>query len=84
MPAPSRMFMSGGYGGRRTVDAAISEAARSRSAEAHHDTYRGWKISHNPARPITGQWRAERHGVGLCAGDRDALLRMIDAKIAQP
>lgn len=32
MPAPSRMFMSGGYGGRRTVDAAISEAARNYEA----------------------------------------------------
>lgn len=40
MPAPSRMFMSGGYGGRRTVDAAISEAARSRAeAPARTDYY---------------------------------------------
>lgn len=31
MPTPSRMFMAGGYGGRRVVDAALSQAARERA-----------------------------------------------------
>jgi hypothetical protein len=45
-------------------------------------TYRGWSISFSDARPVTGKWRAERHGVGMGAGTEDALYRMIDAKVA--
>lgn len=41
MPAPSRMFMSGGYGGRLTVDAALSQAARER-APSHT-----WRVERN-------------------------------------
>ena len=40
----------------------------------------GWKITYNPNRPVTGTWRAERFGVGLSAGNKEQLLRMIDTK----
>lgn len=42
--------------------------------------YKGWTISYSAARPITGQWRAVRHGVSISAGTRAALLRMIDTR----
>ncbi len=42
--------------------------------------YQGWNYAHNPARPVTGQWRATRHGVGMCAGTEAQLKRMIDVR----
>ncbi len=45
--------------------------------------HKGWEINYNPSRPVTGVWRAERFGVGMCAGTFDALIRMIDTKIAE-
>lgn len=45
--------------------------------------YRGWHTTYSEARPVTGRWRAERFGVGLSAGSRDALLRMIDQKVEE-
>lgn len=45
--------------------------------------YGGWKYSYNHSLPVTGRWRAERFGVGMCAGTEEALKRMIDAKNEQ-
>lgn len=45
--------------------------------------YRGWEISFNDSLPVTGKWRAERFGVGMCAGTEAAILRMIDTKTAE-
>ena len=42
--------------------------------------YYGWRISFNPFLPATGQWRAEKHGVGMCADSRDALYTMIEQR----
>lgn len=42
--------------------------------------YRGWRINYSASRPVTGQFRAERAGVGLCASTRSALEMMVDAK----
>ena len=42
--------------------------------------YRGWSYNFDRYRPVTGQWRAEQHGVSMCAGSEDALKRMIDSK----
>jgi len=44
--------------------------------------YRGWKIDHNPGRPVTGVWMARRYGVTLSAGTRPALERMVDVHMA--
>lgn len=46
-------------------------------------TYRGWDIWHDRFQPVTGQWRAMRFGVGMCAGTKEALHRMIDSRIAE-
>ena len=43
--------------------------------------YSGYQITYNPSAPVTGKWRAVRHGVSLCANDKPMLQRMIDAKI---
>ncbi len=45
--------------------------------------YRGWTVTTSPTRPVTGTWRAERHGVGMCAGTYEALKRMIDTRIEE-
>lgn len=37
----------------------------------------GWTIHRGPAHPVTGQWRARRHGVGMSAGTYEALVSMI-------
>jgi hypothetical protein len=43
-------------------------------------THRGWTVTYHAGHPVTGQWRARRWGVGMCAGDKASLLRMIDAR----
>lgn len=43
--------------------------------------YRGWKITYNINRPVTGKYVAERHGVTVCATTRVAIERMVDARI---
>ena len=43
----------------------------------------GWSITYSAARPVTGQWRAARFGVGMCANSREALIRMIDVNNAE-
>ena len=43
--------------------------------------YSGYQITYNPSAPITGKWRAVRHGVSLCANDKPMLMRMIATKI---
>lgn len=46
--------------------------------------YRGWKITYDRYRPVTGVWRAEKHGVGMCAGNLAQLHRMIDTRVEWP
>lgn len=41
--------------------------------------YRGWAIWLDRTR-TSCQWRASRHGVGLCANDVVSLKNMIDVK----
>jgi hypothetical protein len=38
---------------------------------------RGWRVYHMSEAPVTGQWKAIRHGVEMCAGTQEALTRMI-------
>lgn len=45
--------------------------------------YRGYKIVHNPSAPVTGRWRGERFGVGLCNGTKEELLRCIDRRLEE-
>lgn len=47
---------------------------------APEGVFEGWKYDHSFSRPVTGRWRAERQGVGLCAGDLEALKSMIRTK----
>lgn len=47
------------------------------------NTYKGWTVTYSDKRPVTGIWRAERFGVGMCAGSLEALQRMIDTRIAE-
>lgn len=44
--------------------------------------YRGWAVTYDAERPVTGRWRAEWHGVGMNAATKEALLRMIDTRMA--
>lgn len=44
-------------------------------------TYKGWLISYNPNNPVTGTWRAERFGVGMCHNSEAAVKRMVDYKV---
>jgi hypothetical protein len=54
-----------------------------RAVERERLDYRGWSMGYSARAPVTGAWRATRHGVGMCAGTADALKRMIDAKHAE-
>lgn len=45
--------------------------------------YRGYKITHDPRLPVTGTWRAERFGVGMCNNSEESIKRMVDAKVAE-
>ena len=45
--------------------------------------YNGWHITYNPNLPITGQWRAERFGVGMCNNSLESIKRTILNKIEQ-
>ena len=40
----------------------------------------GWVILHQPTKPITSKWQAERNGVTMCAGTYDALVSMINTR----
>lgn len=51
-------------------------------APTNHGSYKGWSIDYDVRRPVTGTWRAERYGIGMCAGTKEALYRMIDTKVA--
>lgn len=44
------------------------------------DTHKGWVITFNRNRPVTGAWRAEKFGVGMCNNSRESLVKMIDVK----
>jgi len=43
--------------------------------------YRGWEITYNDRRPVTGVFEAESHGVTMSAGTRAAIFQMIDQRI---
>lgn len=43
--------------------------------------YKGWKLDLNPVSSVTGQFRAERMGVEVDAGDVMALGRIVDSRI---
>jgi len=43
--------------------------------------YRGWTIKYWPVG--AQHWKAERHGVGMCAQSQAAIKRMIDIKISE-
>jgi hypothetical protein len=45
--------------------------------------YRGWTYGYDAGAPVTGRWRATRHGVGVCASTEEALKRLIDFKVAE-
>lgn len=45
--------------------------------------YRGWTYNYDGRRPVTGVWRAERHGVGMCAGNEASLKKMIDVRVTE-
>lgn len=49
----------------------------------NREEYKGWVITYNPSLPVTGKWRAEQFGVGMCAGTKEAIKRMIDAKVLE-
>jgi len=44
------------------------------------NSYLGWTIFFDPTKPVTGNYRARKWGVGLCAGSYEALIRMIRNK----
>jgi hypothetical protein len=48
-----------------------------------HDNsnYKGWTITYDANRPVTGTWRAERYGVGVCHNSLEGVKRLVDAKI---
>jgi len=43
--------------------------------------YRGWDYNFDPKRPVSGQWRATRAGVGMNTNSEKGLKRMIDQKL---
>ena len=45
-------------------------------------TYKGWRIYDNGPdyHPVTGRWRAVRHGVGMGHPTWEGLRRMIDTR----
>lgn len=45
------------------------------------NVHRGWHVYGDYAAPVTSQWKANRHGVGMCAGSLSALLAMIDRRV---
>lgn len=45
--------------------------------------YKGWDLTYSAARPVIGQWEAERFGVVISAGSEDAIKRMVDTRIAE-
>ena len=45
--------------------------------------YRGWNYDFSQNRPVTGAWRATRHGVGICNNSEESLRRMIDTKVTE-
>lgn len=50
---------------------------------SHGDVYCRWTVRYQPEAPVTGRWRATRHGVGMCANTITLLARMIDQKHAE-
>lgn len=49
-------------------------------AIAKRINYKGWIITYDRDRPITGQWRGERYGVGVSNNSLEAVKKQIDYK----
>ena len=45
--------------------------------------YRGWRITYDPLRQVTGTWRADRYGVGMCNNSEEFIRRMVDTKVEE-
>lgn len=45
------------------------------------NVHRGWHVFVDRAAPLSGRFKANRHGVGMCAGSPAALIRMIDRRV---
>lgn len=45
--------------------------------------YCGWRITYDRHRPVTGTWRADRHGVGLCNNSKESIEQMVNTKVAE-
>lgn len=43
--------------------------------------YKGFTITYDRNRPVTGTWRAECFGVGMCNSSKESILRMVDTKV---
>lgn len=43
--------------------------------------YRGWTISYDLTRPVSGRWRAERRGVGMNYFSEDGIKLLVDISI---
>jgi len=63
--------------------AGTSQSRLSRIKSTEPDFYRGWYITYDPTRPVTGTWHAERFGVGMGNNSKESLVRMIDTKIKE-
>ena len=48
-----------------------------------NNDYRGWFVYFNPTLPVSGQWRAVRHGVGMNNNSEAGVKRMIDVKVRE-
>lgn len=45
--------------------------------------YKGYTIYEHHGAPVTGRWRAEHFGVGMCNSTREGLMRMIDQRVRE-
>ena len=45
--------------------------------------YKGWTIRRDDDAPVTGRWRADRHGVGMCNNTVERIIRMVDVRDAE-
>lgn len=47
------------------------------------NVHKGWHVTGDRAAPVTGRWKASRHGIGMCAGSYEELVDMIDRRVAE-
>jgi hypothetical protein len=46
--------------------------------------YRGWKIDHCDARPVTGKWKVHRYGVAASFNNLESCKRYVDEILTDP